>query len=171
MFKDIYLSSTSHRNSIFPVCLCHLCYYHMLSPRILWGLCIERINHAMWISTVTPVIPAVPVLLLVQLIPWTAGPLWCQDVGLILRGSERWAGLLCVCCPVRAKGTKYSTWQGISTDYGHNRGLKLLSFSDLMWPVVKSLWSVYRRSWVMSPSVLREASVGVLSRSVHLWQL
>lgn len=45
------------------------------------------------------------------------------------------------------------------------------SFSDLMWPVVKSLWSVYRRSWVMSPSVLYGASVGVLSWSVCLWQL
>lgn len=37
----------------------------------------------------------------------------------------------CICGPVKAKASKYSTSQGISVDYGHNHELNL-SFSDLI---------------------------------------
>lgn len=57
-------------------------------------------------------------------------------------------------------------------DYGHNREPNL-SFSDLIWPVVKSariLMNVHRKSCVMSPSVSTwEASVAVLRVSLGLW--
>lgn len=44
-----------------------------------------------------------------------------------------------ICGPVRAKSSKYGTWQGILMDYGYNH-VQNRVFSDLFWLSTKSLW-------------------------------
>lgn len=170
MFKDIYLTWTSHGNSLFPLCLSSLLLPYAESKNTLRSMYRKDKprNMSLHRDTSYSSCACTPARLS------SADPLNSRSImmsGCWVNTARKWEvscpSMCMLSCP--AKGTKYSTWQGISSDYRHNRELKLLSFSDLMWPVVKSLWSLYRRSWVMSPSVLYEASVGALSWSVRLW--
>lgn len=109
------------------------------------------------------VILAVPVLLLVlsSVYPLNSGSIMLS--GCWVNTERKWevGWLLRILGPLKAKASKYSTSQGISTDYGHNRELNH-PFTDLTRLIVKSIWilkNINRRFW---------ASVAVLLVAIFL---
>lgn len=126
-------SLTIYLLSVWHVYVYHRCCYCIVSLRIIPGLCIERINHVMCPSALTSANPAMPLLLCPSLlIPWTAGPLCCWDYTLEVSRPL-------LICRVKAKASKYSTFQGISMDYRHNHESNRSLFT-LLWRITKSLY-------------------------------